>query len=333
MFLHFFSGLQTQYHILLIIKKIALIGQSGVSLFFVLSGFLITRILLNTKQSKSYFSKFYFRRALRIFPLYYLFLIISNLLIPLLQHNSIASFSQQIWYWIYLQNVAITFNWPHFGPPHFWSLAVEEHFYLFWPLITYFSDLKKIKIAIALVIFISLVTKIMMLTNGLSVFYFTVTRMDELAIGALLAVFEIEGRLTYKNLNKFLLLFIASALPAVVLFVKFGGKGLDIVQFIKFTLMAVACFSIIASLIVINQRHWLKKAFQLKPLTYTGKISYGLYVYHPLCYYIVGQYFKFGSIIGSFILCFFCSYAVASLSYYLFESRFLILKRKFSYNE
>ena len=95
MFFHFFQNLDTQNVILISVKKYAIFGQTGVSLFFVLSGFLITRILLNTKHSESYFKNFYIRRALRIFPLYYLFLIIFYFLIPFFENSAIISFNQQ----------------------------------------------------------------------------------------------------------------------------------------------------------------------------------------------------------------------------------------------
>jgi len=82
MFFHFFQHLETSNSILLLVKKASIFGQTGVSLFFVLSGFLITRILINTKDTPNFFYNFYLRRTVRIFPLYYLFLIIYFLLFP-----------------------------------------------------------------------------------------------------------------------------------------------------------------------------------------------------------------------------------------------------------
>lgn len=181
-------------------------------------------------------------------------------------------------------------------------------------------------------ILLSFLMKFLLLSKGVTVFFFTPTRMDELAIGALLALIEIIGELAPKNLHKFIMLFIAAILPAAVIFINLSGKGLYAVQFIKFTLMAAACLGLIASLIVIDDNHWLKKLFKIKPLTYTGKISYGLYVFHPLCYYLAYLYFKPTSVYASFIECFGLTYVVAGLSFYLYESRFLALKRKLSYN-
>ena len=114
---------------------------AGVDLFFVLSGFLITGILLDSRHDKRYFLNFYARRTLRIFPLYYAVLVIAILIVP-----AVMGFSKlpelysrlvanQLWLWTYLQNFAQA-SGPHALPGfgHFWSLAVEEQFYWVWPL-------------------------------------------------------------------------------------------------------------------------------------------------------------------------------------------------------
>ncbi len=123
-FFHFFQGVDAlEYNL---ITKILVFGQTGVTLFFVLSGFLISRILLDTKNEENFFRNFYVRRSLRIFPLYYLFLLMIYVLYPLILNNKIR-FEELWYYFIYLQGLAVTFNWPTIGPGHFWSLAVEEH--------------------------------------------------------------------------------------------------------------------------------------------------------------------------------------------------------------
>jgi peptidoglycan/LPS O-acetylase OafA/YrhL len=108
--------------------RASVIGQTGVDLFFVLSGFLITRILLSTKESPHFFRSFYARRTLRIFPLYFAYLAIYFFLLPPLLGDPIPPFATQMWSWFYLENVPQTFNLHSSGPGHFWSLAVEEQF-------------------------------------------------------------------------------------------------------------------------------------------------------------------------------------------------------------
>src|SRR5262245_16358318 len=116
-------------------------GWLGVDLFFVLSGFLITEILLKTRTTTNYFKNFYTRRVLRIFPLYYLCLILVIVIFPLIKNFPYdLSFyrENQVWFWFYLQNWMLIFKqWNDSAIllNHFWSLAVEEQFYIVWPLL------------------------------------------------------------------------------------------------------------------------------------------------------------------------------------------------------
>ena len=333
MFFHFFQSISTTDSKLLIIQKIAIFGQTGVSLFFVLSGFLITRILIATKKSHDYFYNFYVRRILRIFPLYYLFLIIYFFIMPLLFNNSIADFRYQIYHWVYLQDFAMTFNWPLTGPEHFWSLAVEEHFYLFWPFLIYYLNKQKITISVLILVIMSLFVRIYLTNLKLEVYYFTFSRMDELAIGALLAILEVDNQLTNKNSNKFSLLFILLIIPTIIIWVNNNSSGNSTLQIFKFILLSLIYFSLIGYIITVNGNNIFKRLFQAKPFLFTGKISYGLYVYHPLCYWLFNHFFETRYIILNFIGCFISAYATAAISYYLFESQFLNLKKYFEYNK
>lgn len=326
MFFHFFKGLDTQSHTLQVLAKYSVFGQTGVSLFFVLSGFLITRILIHTRESKSYFSNFYIRRTLRIFPLYYFSLALFFFLLPLLLHTDISPFSKQVWHWVYLQNFAFTFGWESSGPNHFWSLAVEEHFYLFWPLVVYWLKPNKIKIAIVVLIVVAFLTRLILVKNDLETFYFTLSRMDELAVGALLAVLEIEGKLKPSNANKFIWLFLALMIPTIILWILATGQSLPAIQVSKYALLAFSYFSLIGFIISANQNHPILKPLNI--FTYTGKISYGLYVYHPLCFFLINYYFKINSVLILFIISFGFSYLLATASFYLFENKFLKLKEK-----
>lgn len=227
----------------------------------------------------------------------------------------------------------MTFNWESSGPGHFWSLAVEEHFYLFWPFVIYFFDKTKIKVLIVLIILLAFITRFYLIKNNYDVFYFTFSRMDELAIGALLAILEIEGKLQLKNSNKFLLLFGLIITPTIALWTFTTGLGIDAIQISKFILLSFCYFSIIGLVLTLKETNWLKKILKLDVLSYTGKISYGLYVYHPLCFYFFNTYIKLNSVIISFVLSFAFAYAVAGLSYYLYESKFIFLKRKFEYHK
>jgi len=112
-------------------------GWSGVDLFFVLSGFLITGILLDSRNAENYFSSFYARRVLRIFPAYYVSLALLLLILPMLDPPLRLSLPSDQWMYVfYAQNWVGIFDYPGRGLlTPYWSLAVEEQFYLVWPLV------------------------------------------------------------------------------------------------------------------------------------------------------------------------------------------------------
>ncbi|HEV9036420.1 MAG TPA: acyltransferase [Puia sp.] len=330
MFLHFFNGLGGNQSLLGILGHYAVIGQTGVSLFFVLSGFLITRILLVTKEGPHYFSDFYIRRVLRIFPLYYLFLIIYYFFVPLLVHSSSVPFSGQVYYWVYLQNFAETFKWHAVGPPHFWSLAVEEHFYLLWPCLVFFLSKKGIKIAVVVILFLAVGCRLELLREGREVYYFTLTRMDDLAIGALLAVWETEGRLK-GSAKKFAIGLVLTVIPTILLWKVVTGKSIGSMQVIKFNLVALCGFCLVGFAIAARETSFFYKLMSSRFFRFTGRISYGLYVYHPLCYPLIEYYFPTISVPARFLVSFGATYLIAGLSYYLFEAKFIALKKYFAY--
>ena len=333
MLYHFFFPFinSSKYGFMHYVAKASIFGQTGVTLFFVLSGFLITRILLSTKNQNNYFRTFYIRRALRIFPLYYLFLIIYFFINPLILGDQIISADKQWYYWVYLQNFAITFNWNSAGPLHYWSLAVEEHFYLFWPILVYFVDRKDLSKIIYLIICSAMIIRYILFSNGYEVFYFTFTTMDALAVGSLLAIQEFNGVTTNKaHSNKFLMLFFILLLPAALGWFFLSGKSLFWIQIFKFLFISLIFYSLLGCLLTSKENTIIKKILCSKPLQYTGKISYGLYVYHIILF----QYFSFIEtkyILLNFIGSFCLTYIIAGLSYRFFESKFLSLKKYFDY--
>ena len=116
------------------INVLSRLGQTGVDLFFVLSGFLITGILLRHRLQDGALKKFWGRRILRIFPLYYGTLLFVQFF-PELRTLPLSDSAGDIWLWSYLANIPPTFQNLDTSLPHFWSLSVEEQFYLFWPLV------------------------------------------------------------------------------------------------------------------------------------------------------------------------------------------------------
>lgn len=177
--------------------RLASLGFRGVDLFFVLSGFLITGILLDSKRQPQFFRNFYIRRAVRIFPLYYGVLFAALVILPLVSDSAASVFApardRQSWLWLCSANVlqAKIGGWPFGCFDHFWSLAVVGHFYLVWPLVIYLTNYRTAVAACVAVILVSLATRIAWLVmggNDVAPEVFTLFRADALAIGSLLAV-------------------------------------------------------------------------------------------------------------------------------------------------
>jgi peptidoglycan/LPS O-acetylase OafA/YrhL len=320
-----------------VLCKIAGFGNSGVSLFFVLSGFVITRILLSSIHSKDYFKSFYIRRILRIFPLYY-FALLCYYYIPYLASafNIHIGYEYplnytQIYFFTYLQNLAHTFNWEASGPSHFWSLAVEEHFYILWPALVYFfykRSTQKLIYATYAIIIIPIFIRFIMLHHNYGIDHFTFTRIDQLSMGCLLAIFEKEGKLqkSYQKLY-YIILFLGSALFVYCIF----ASELHTDTF-KHTALGAIYFSVMALVIIYSPNNkTIFKFLNFSIVQYLGRISYGIYVWHLIVLTTIIKFYKTPWAILNLLLVIVITVIVASLSYYLLEKPFLKLKRFFPY--
>ena len=190
-------------------------------------------------------------------------------------------FNKQIYFWVYLQNIASSFKWPYAGPNHFWSLAIEEHFYLIWPLLIFYMDTKKVRSLIFFLIAVGFVSRgiFYSLGNASGVVTFTLSTADQLGIGALLAVMEAEGKLENINPNKFLGLLLMILVAGGLLQLSSTGLLSAANEVSKHFFFAFCYFCLIGYILTISQNHWLKRVLKSGFLTYTGKISYGLYVF------------------------------------------------------
>lgn len=307
-------------------------GNSGVSLFFVLSGFVITRILLESVNSNTYFRTFYVRRVLRIFPLYY-FALICYYYLPYLLNDLFhypPSFSLHIYYYTYLQNFARTFQWESAGPLHFWSLAVEEHFYLLWPAIVYVAyRFKKESLLYisGLLIFLSLALRFYMLSKDYTIDFFTFTRLDQLVLGGILAILERENLLKLQYKNIYITSFVVGAVFFMVC-ILLNGFYQDL---FKHDALGLLYFGAIALCIIYENKGMITRFLKLPLIQYLGTISYGIYVWHAIALNIVDQYFITHRILLDFVLVILLTVIIASVSYWILEKPFLKLKRFFSY--
>lgn len=183
---HFTMGMSGQSLYSRLLFKLTTVGWCGVNLFFVLSGFLITGILYDTRSASHRFRNFYMRRALRIFPLYYGTLLVLFGLLPWMNRwtDGFKGIEHAWpWLWTYSTNLLILLQGKWFPLSHFWSLAVEEHFYLVWPLVVFTLDRKSsVRVCLALIA-IAFVVRIGLVRQGLvlSAYTLTLSRMDGLA--------------------------------------------------------------------------------------------------------------------------------------------------------
>lgn len=178
-------------------------GWAGVDIFFVLSGFLITGILIDTRGERRYFSRFYVRRALRIVPVYYVLLLVLFSLARVAYPPSWSGklLAPQLWYWSYLTNwwFAQSNGRALFNSGHLWSLAIEEQFYLIWPLVVVVAtrtSTRALRVLCVGIVILSPLVRWLLLHDGVgpyTVYLATFTRLDGLAAGAWVACIARES--------------------------------------------------------------------------------------------------------------------------------------------
>lgn len=335
------------------VYRLAYSSWLGVDLFFVLSGFLITGILYDAKGSEGYFRVFYGRRMLRIFPLYFGFLLLAVVFFPLwLPAESGAALAHnQGWYWLYLSNFHVALEgWQdpiHLG--HFWSLAVEEQFYLLWPMAVWSLGRPKLLAVAAGCFFGALVLRIIepFGISPLATYVLLPTRMDSLAAGAFLALL-IRDRDGARGLGNWPWITLVGSLAVIValfLTVRKLNHYEPTVRTLGYTAIALAFASLIAVALSAPAQGWLRRLLASLPLTWLGRYSYGLYVFHvPIILFFKDSGFQaeqFPRLWGSSLpgVGVFCaigallSIACAVASFHLWETPFLRLKRYFRYED
>jgi peptidoglycan/LPS O-acetylase OafA/YrhL len=322
-------------------------GWCGVDVFFALSGFLITGILLDTKASPNYFKAFYARRILRIFPLYYGALAVTFLLRAAFpdagiwgSHSGLWAPGSFVWPALFLQNAAIFIRGADATGvmAHYWSLAVEEHFYLVWPLLIWLLSRRWAMIVAMLAIAISIVARAVLLHRGMDtdpIFGLTPLRMDGLAVGALAAML-IRSHDIHRMMRPAALTLVGAATVLIGIFLIRGttDQSDPAIWIASYPLVSV-CTA--ATLILSCSGGWLARLLSASVLRWFGKYSYGLYVWHP----IVGMLLFHSrlspvpsdaspALIITITLCVFAlDLLVAWASFQLWEKRFLDLKRYF----
>jgi peptidoglycan/LPS O-acetylase OafA/YrhL len=334
------------YHNFGYIDKYFFFGWLAVDLFFVMSGFLITDILLNAVGNKNFLRNFYFRRMLRIFPLYYFCLILFLIVLPGLPVQSGIKYytDNQVWIWTYLQNWLYIFN-----PPvqtntlnHLWSVAVEEQFYLLWPLAILLIRKPKYLLAfISLLLVSTLGLRLWIWMHHLEGFayynLYTFTRIDGICIGCMVALLlKIDANFLKKYTSGIVLFF--ALMNFVFYFMnrryQFSFPYLALAGYTTFAMM----LGLLVNQAVTRETKLISFLFNIPWLKFFGKISYGFYLFHWPVYLLLSPYltnwvkgFTNGwltdflvSVTGTLI-----AVVISWLSFNYFEKYFLKLKVKF----
>ncbi len=316
-------------------------GATGVDLFFVLSGFLITNILIRARNAGNYFRAFYARRALRLAPLYYLGLTLFFML-PLVRADAPHyPFTTQIWYWLDLSNLPISLGKGLIAPlSPFWTLAIEEQFYLLWPFIVLkCSNRALLRICCAIILSGALLRSLPPVQHfdrgltGLFCSRFTLLHWEGLFGGAAVAILIAEGRLKRSHLP----LLRVSLLPLLFVSYELCRRFLHPISVAFNATSYMLLYTVMVSWLVLSGHDALgARVFRAAPLRLVGRYSYCMYVIHiQLLLWAVPAVFAHARnrmlLAGECLLYVLAITAVAALSWRFMEEPILSLKRRFAY--
>jgi peptidoglycan/LPS O-acetylase OafA/YrhL len=322
---------------------IEIIGKLGVVLFFVLSGFLITYLLLAEEKSFATISvkKFYLRRVLRIWPLYYLIIILAVLILPNISIFTLPGFGKNVVYsHLFFKLLLYTLLFPNlvlslFGiipyASHTWSIGTEEQYYLIWPVILRrFKKYRLLLMFFVIFIYIGIYVVLSVLSdnslpyvNALKAFWSTFN-IDCMAIGGIYAILLFQES-SVLSLIRSSLLFYVTIFVVIALMI----KG------VYFRYFNYECYSFLFGIIILNfaSNRKIKVSLENRVFNYLGTISYGLYMYHPICIVLAIAISIKTNFVSNWLiypLSFILTIIMAALSYEYYETFFLNLKDKFS---
>ena len=325
-----------------------IIGWSGVDLFFVLSGFLITGILIDTRRAPNYFSSFYARRVLRIFPLYLLAILICfHVGFPLarqLGYDPTAESALEPWYWLHASNWRSAFGPDVKALSHVWSLSIEEQFYLVWPLVVLLVRPKRMGGLCAGLVVLACALRCYAASRGAppeALHRLTPFRVDALAFGGLVAVLVRQPALRAAIRRRLPALTAFAAGLLVPLLIAGRGAASRPMTTLGYTAFAFlyACL-VFAAFDGSGSPGGLPAWLRRPSLRALGKYSYAMYMFHyPISVWVaalvaqrsrgaselVQAVLWLGAVAAGILL----SFGLALLSWNLVEKHFLSLKKYF----
>jgi peptidoglycan/LPS O-acetylase OafA/YrhL len=339
-----------------ILSAVVANGSLGVDLFFVLSGFLITGILLDAKGTPHYLRNFYARRILRIFPLYYAIIAIYLVILPRFAPEFAARFGhiegRPILYWLFFSNHAVApgaaegldFRFGVLNPT--WSLAVEEQFYVFWPLLVLALSRQALTRLLPVVVAAVVGLRIILVARHWQWGYLatlTPCRLDALAIGGFVACLARSqgGRAALIRVAKPAACAAILGLVAVRLQRRFGFEHGELRYSVGFTCIALLAAAVLVGALTLPPAHPVARTLRSRVLVAFGKYSYAIYLLHMpiqalLATYVypMHRFARLGSstLPGQFLfyaLSLVVFFAAGWLSWHGLEKHFLRLKSRF----
>lgn len=335
------------------LKALIDLGWSGVDLFFVLSGFLITGILIDSRDSKNYFSSFYARRVLRIFPLYLIAVFgYFHVALPLahyLGYWRTLNNAAEPWFWFHLSNWKIPFGTGARWLTHFWSLAIEEQFYLFWPIIVFCAGRRWLRYVCLALIATSFGLRCFYAHDDFggwaALYMLTPFRIEPLIFGSLAALLVRTGMSsTLKSAR--LLLGMATFGFLMLLAVLYTGRTSSFEHY-PMTTYGFTGFALIFTPLVLYA--YLYSGSSARPAVFLrrpwlrsfGKFSYAIYVLHVPIFFSLNlavqpvsdalpEQLRFAFWLAALAAGIGLAYVAALISWQLIEKHFWALKRRFA---
>lgn len=314
-------------------------ARFSVDSYFVLSGFLITGILLDSKGSEHYFRNFYARRAVRIWPLYYLVLFLIFVVEPLF-FRAMRPTVAGIWpaFAFYVQNLIYHDAYP-FGLAATWSLAVEEQFYMTWPLLIFFLKKRTLAVVLFLLFVVSLSLRLAFFFRGAEsgfVHQYTFARLDAITFGSLAALWLRSPSCTLVRWRtwsyRFLLIGVAGTILARIVMHRNSSV-------VGYTFLGLLYTGLVGLLLISDARSsLLGRIFSAGWLRYMGRISYGIYLLHYPLFIFWAQFINSPNFLPSNpvarnLLAFggqiLIATAAGAISWHFFEEPILRLKARF----
>lgn len=318
-------------------------GWLGVDLFFVLSGFLITGILLDSRHNKHYWSSFYKRRVLRILPLYFFVVTVTWLTILFIEKtpDRLQGYDSFAWFFTFTPNIAMALkgNWlSHsnvFNLNHLWSLAVEEQFYIFWPFLVRFLPVRWLAGLCFCIVFFSTPLRHWVAgeqgVNSVASYVLPFTRMDGLAAGSFLAVFFRLDLHHFIPFDKWIVRIVLCWTGWEIAQIFLHGTELRL-----YNLSALFFASILYLSLNTDRNALIRWVCENTFLRHLGTYSYGLYVFHQMFIFEWENWFAKPLLHSGLplalsqtiyvLLAFSGTYLLARLSWVLIERPFLKLK-------